>query len=96
VLSNRVMSGLVFTAGCGWNLGAQLSLDDGFLVMREPDDALGLSGLASSALCDNHKGKNTATGSTGCFGIWSMGGWRITRMSTMLTVLSSTWSCDRL
>jgi len=28
-------------------------------VMRELDDALGLSGLASEALCDSRRGKNT-------------------------------------
>ena len=38
--------------------GAQLSSDGGLLVMRELDDALGLSGLASAALCDNRTGKN--------------------------------------
>ena len=39
--------------------GSQLSSDGGFLVMRELDDALGLSGLASVTLCDTHRGKNT-------------------------------------
>src|SRR5210317_1755966 len=39
--------------------GAQLSSDGGLLVMRELDDALGLSNLASAALCDNRRGKNT-------------------------------------
>jgi hypothetical protein len=39
--------------------GTQLSSDGGLLVMRELDDALGLSGLASAALCDNRRGKNT-------------------------------------
>ena len=38
---------------------AQISLDGGLLVMRELDDALGLSGLASFALCDSRTGKNT-------------------------------------
>ena len=32
--------------------GTQLSSDRGLLVMRELDDALGLSHLASAALCD--------------------------------------------
>ena len=32
--------------------GTQLSSDGGLLVMRELDDALGLSNLASVALCD--------------------------------------------
>jgi hypothetical protein len=39
--------------------GAQISSDGSLLVMRELDDALGLSGLASAALCDNRRGKNT-------------------------------------
>jgi len=39
--------------------GAQISSDGGLLVMRELDDALGLSGLASEALRDNRTGKNT-------------------------------------
>jgi hypothetical protein len=39
--------------------GTQLSSDGGLLVMRELDDVLGLSDLASGALCDNRKGKNT-------------------------------------
>jgi hypothetical protein len=38
--------------------GTQLSSDSGLLVMRALDDALGLSGLASAALCDNRRGKN--------------------------------------
>jgi hypothetical protein len=37
--------------------GTQLSSDGGLLVMRELDDALGLSGLASAALCDSRRGK---------------------------------------
>ena len=47
--------------------GAQLSSDGGLLVMRELDDALGLSDLASSALCDNRKGKNTVHQLDGLF-----------------------------
>ena len=39
--------------------GTQLSSDGGLLVMRELDDALGLSDLASAALCDTRRGKNT-------------------------------------
>jgi hypothetical protein len=39
---------------------AQLCSDGGLLMMRELDDALGLSNLASAALCDNRRGKNTA------------------------------------
>ena len=38
--------------------GTQLSTDIGLLVMRELDDALGLSDLASAALCDSRQGKN--------------------------------------
>ena len=38
---------------------ALLSSDGGLLVMREMDDALGLSDLASTALCDSRRGKNT-------------------------------------
>lgn len=34
-------------------------MDGGLLVMCELSDALGLSGLASSALCDSRRGKNT-------------------------------------
>ncbi len=39
--------------------GTRLSSDGGLLVMRELDDALGLSALASGALCDSRRGKNT-------------------------------------
>ncbi len=39
--------------------GSQLSSDGGLLVVRELDDALGLSDLASCALSDNRRGKNT-------------------------------------
>jgi hypothetical protein len=39
-------------------LGTQLSSDGGLLVMRELDDALGLSDLASGALDDTRRGKN--------------------------------------
>jgi len=47
--------------------GTQLSSDGGLLVMRELDDALGLSGLASSALCDSRPGKNTVHQLDGLF-----------------------------
>lgn len=40
-------------------LGAQISSDCGLLVMREFDDALGLSDLATAALGDSRTGKNT-------------------------------------
>ncbi len=39
--------------------GAQISSDGGRLVIRELDDALGLSGLASAELRDIRRGKNT-------------------------------------
>lgn len=39
--------------------GAQISSDGGLLVMRELDDVLGLSNLASDALRDSRTGKNT-------------------------------------
>ena len=47
--------------------GTQLSSDGGLLVMRELDDALGLSDLASAALCDNRRGKNTVHRLDGLF-----------------------------
>jgi len=39
--------------------GTQLSTDGGLLVMRELDDALGLSDLASAALRDTRTCKNS-------------------------------------
>ena len=39
--------------------GTQISSDGGLLVMRELDDALGLSDLAAAALRDPRRGKNT-------------------------------------
>ena len=47
--------------------GTQLSSDGGLLVMRELDDVLGLSDLASGALIDNRKGKNTVHRLDGLF-----------------------------
>jgi hypothetical protein len=47
--------------------GTQLSSDGGLPVMRELDDALGLSNLASVALCDNRRGKNTVHRLDGLF-----------------------------
>ena len=38
--------------------GAQISSDGGLLVMRQLDDALGLSAIASAELRDNRPGKN--------------------------------------
>jgi hypothetical protein len=40
--------------------GTQLSSDGGLLVMRELDDALGLSDLAAAALRDSRTGKNAS------------------------------------
>ena len=48
--------------------GAQISSDGGLLVMRELDDALGLSDLASAALRDNRIGRNTVHRLDGLFG----------------------------
>ncbi|NIP69006.1 MAG: IS1380 family transposase [Planctomycetales bacterium] len=47
--------------------GAQISSDGGLLVMRELDDALELSDLASSALRDSRPGKNTVHRLDGLF-----------------------------
>jgi hypothetical protein len=47
--------------------GTQLSSDDGLLVMGELDDALGLSALASGALYDTRRGKNTVHRLDGLF-----------------------------
>src|SRR6056297_3095661 len=47
--------------------GAQISSDGGLLVARELDDALGLSGLASVALRDTRRGKNTLHRLAGLF-----------------------------
>ena len=43
--------------------------DGGLLVMRELDDVLGLSDLASGALNDNRRGKNTVHRLGGLFRI---------------------------
>ena len=47
--------------------GAQISSDGGLLVMRELDDALGLSDLASAALRDTRRGKNAVHRLDGLF-----------------------------
>jgi len=47
--------------------GTQLSSDGGLLVMREQNDTLGLSDLASAALRDNQPGKNTVLWLDGLF-----------------------------
>ena len=47
--------------------GTQLSSDGGLLVMRELDDALGLSDLASAALRDTRRGKNSVHRLDGLF-----------------------------
>lgn len=39
--------------------GTQVSSGGGLLVMREPDHALGLSGIASGAMSDSRRGRNT-------------------------------------
>ena len=47
--------------------GAQISSDGGLLVMSELDDAFGLSDLASAALRDTRRGKNTVHRLVGLF-----------------------------
>lgn len=47
--------------------GTQLSSDGGLLVMRELDDALGLSDLAATALRDTRRGRNTVHRLDGLF-----------------------------
>ena len=47
--------------------GAQISSDGGLLVMRELDDALGLSDLVATALRDTRRGKNTVHRLDGLF-----------------------------
>ena len=47
--------------------GTQISSDGGLLVMRELDDALGLSDLASAALRETRRGKNTVHRLDGLF-----------------------------
>ena len=47
--------------------GTQISSDGGLLVMRELDDALGLSNLASASLRDNRIGRNTVHRLDGLF-----------------------------
>ena len=47
--------------------GTQLSSDGGLLVMRELDETLGLSDLASAALRDTRRGKNTVHRLDGLF-----------------------------
>jgi hypothetical protein len=75
--------------------GTQLSSDGGLLVMRELDDALGLSDLALAALRDSRTGKNASIGLTGCSGNRSMDGWRATRTSTTPTDWLLIPSCAR-
>ena len=65
-----------FDLACGWNFAARsLSSDGGLLVMRELDDALGLSDLASAALRDTRSGKNTVHRLDGLFRhrLWAAG-----------------------
>ena len=47
--------------------GTQLSSDDGLLVMRELDEALGLFDLAATALPDTRRSKNTVHRLDGLF-----------------------------
>ena len=47
--------------------GTQISSDGGLLVMRDLDDALGLSDLAATALRDTRRGKNTVHRLDGLF-----------------------------
>ena len=47
--------------------GTQRSSDGGLLVMRELDDSLGLSDLASKALLDTRRRKNTVHRLDGLF-----------------------------
>ena len=47
--------------------GSQISSDGGLLVMRELDDALGRSDLASAALRDSRRGKNAVHRLDGLF-----------------------------
>ncbi len=77
--------------------GTQLSSDGGLLVMRELDDALGLSDLASAALRDTRSGKNTVHRLDGLFRQSVFG--RLvpdTRMSTTPTVSPAIRSCAKL
>ena len=60
--------------------GTQLSSDGGLVVMRELDDALGLSELATTALRDTRRGKNTVIGLTAFSGSRCSGDWPGTRM----------------
>jgi hypothetical protein len=76
--------------------GTQLSSDGGLLVMRELDDAFGLSDLASGLSMTPVAARTGFTGSTGCSGNRSMGGWRATKTSTMQTVWPLIPSCARL
>ena len=47
--------------------GSQLSSDGGLLIVRELDDALGLSDLASAALVDSRTGANRVHRMAGLF-----------------------------
>ena len=64
--------------------------------MREPDDALGLYDIASGALCDARRGKNTIHR----LRVPAVGLWAAARPSTMLTVRpliasGGRWLCCR-
>ncbi len=60
--------------------GAQLSSDGGLLVMRELDDALGLSDLAAKHCATPGAARTRSTGLTGCSGNRCSGDWPDTRM----------------
>jgi hypothetical protein len=60
--------------------GAQISSDGGLLVMRELDDVLGLSNLASEALRDSRTGRTRSIGLTDCSGNRCSDDWPDTRM----------------
>ena len=82
--------------------GAKLSSDGGLLVMRELDDALGLSDLALGGSMTAAVARTQSIGSTGCSGNRSMVGLRATRTLTTpiawLLIRSASgcrWPCRR-
>ena len=75
--------------------GTQLSSDGGLLLMRELDDALGLSDLAAAALRDTRHGKNTVHRLDGLFRQSVFGRLADMKTSTTLTGWPSIQSCAR-
>ena len=76
--------------------GAHLSSDGGLLIVRELDDALGLSDLAAGALTEHRTGANRVHLMTGLFRqvrIWAPR--RATRTSTTPSGWPMTRSCGR-